>query len=150
MDSIDAKIIEVLQKDGGLSQRELASRVNLSQNACWRRLQKLKDTGVLQGSTAVLDRHKLGLGLVVFMMIKTRHHSAKWLEMFRQTVLNIPDVIDFYRIGGEYDYMIKVITEDMNTYDAVYQRLISQVELDAVTSHFSMEAIAEQRPMKVI
>ncbi|MCV6591457.1 MAG: Lrp/AsnC family transcriptional regulator [Silicimonas sp.] len=149
MDEKDQKIIVELQKDSSLSQRELAEKVHLSQNACWRRLQKLNETGVIEGATVRLNREKLGLGLVVFMMVKTRHHSADWLDTFRRAVLKIPDVVDFFRIGGEYDYMIKVITEDMNSYDLVYQRLISSVELDAVTSHFSMEAIAEQRPLKI-
>lgn len=149
MDEKDQKIIAELQKDSSLSQRELAEKVHLSQNACWRRLQKLHETGVIVGSTVRLDRKKLGLGLVVFMMVKTRHHSAEWLDTFRRVVLNIPDVVDFFRIGGEYDYMIKVITEDMNSYDLVYQRLITAVELDSVTSYFSMEAIAEQRPLKI-
>ncbi|MFY0620083.1 MAG: Lrp/AsnC family transcriptional regulator [Pelagimonas sp.] len=149
MDRRDQMIIEELQKDSSLSQRELAEKVNLSQNACWRRLQNLREAGVIEGSTVRLNREKLGLGLVVFMMVKTRHHSSDWLKTFRRTVLNVPDVIDFFRIGGEYDYMIKVITEDMASYDQVYQRLISAVELDSVTSYFSMEAIAEQRPLKL-
>lgn len=150
MDEKDLRIIEELQKDGSLSQRELADRVNLSQNACWRRLQSLRDSGVIEGTTVRVDREKLGLGLVVFMMVKTRHHSSDWLRSFRRAVLNVPDVVDFFRIGGDYDYMIKVITEDMKSYDQVYQRLISAVELDSVTSYFSMEAIAEQRPLKVL
>lgn len=149
MDEKDLKIIEVLQKDSSLSQRELAEKVNLSQNACWRRLQRLNEAGVIVGSTIRLDREKLGLGLVVFMMIKTRHHSVDWLKSFRRSVLNLPEVVDFFRIGGEYDYLIKVITEDMSSYDQVYQRLISMVELDSVTSYFSMETIAEERPLKI-
>ncbi|WP_417259954.1 Lrp/AsnC family transcriptional regulator [Celeribacter sp.] len=149
MDLRDKKIIAALQEDSSLSQRQLAEKVNLSQNACWRRLQKLNESGVIKGSTVLLDREKLDLGLVVFMMVKTRHHSAEWLKAFRAAVLNIPDVVDFFRIGGDYDYMIKVITENMTTYDAVYQRLIASVELDSVTSYFSMEAIAEQRPLKI-
>lgn len=149
MDQKDRDIIEALQQDSSLSQRQLAEKVNLSQNACWRRLQKLNETGVIIGSTVMLDREKLGLGLVVFMMVRTRHHSSDWLKMFRRAVLNIPDVVDFFRIGGDYDYMIKVTTENMTTYDEVYQRLISNVELDSVTSYFSMEAIAEQRPFRI-
>lgn len=149
MDLRDKKIIAALQEDSSLSQRQLAEKVNLSQNACWRRLQKLNESGIIKGSTVLLDREKLDLGLVVFMMVKTRHHSADWLKAFRTAVLNIPDVVDFFRIGGDYDYMIKVITENMTTYDAVYQRLIASVELDSVTSYFSMEAIAEQRPLKI-
>ncbi|MCK4861281.1 MAG: Lrp/AsnC ligand binding domain-containing protein, partial [Rhodobacteraceae bacterium] len=84
---------------------------------------------------------------VVFVMLRTRHHSVGWLKSFRNHVSTIPEVIDFFRIGGDYDYMLKVVTEDMASYDRVYQRLISKVELDSVTSYFAMEAIEEQRPL---
>lgn len=136
-----------LQLDSSLSQRELADRVGLSQNACWRRLKALDAAGVLLGSTARIDRRKLGLDLVVFVMLRTRHHSADWLARFRRHVLTIPEVVDFHRIGGDYDYQLKVVTQDMASYDRVYQRLIEGVELDSVTSYFAMEAIAEGRPL---
>lgn len=142
-------ILRAIQQDGSLSQRELAERVDLSANACWNRVQNLKKQGVILGQTVRLDREKLDLGLVVFVMLKTRHHSAEWLEKFRRHVSNIPQVIDFYRIGGDYDYMLKVITRDMKSYDEVYQRLISKVELSSVTSYFAMEAIEEQRPLPI-
>ncbi|SEF56991.1 Lrp/AsnC family transcriptional regulator [Jhaorihella thermophila] len=147
IDQIDRVILNQLQQDAGLSQRELAERVGLSQNACWRRLGALREAGVLQGAAARLDRRKLGLDLVVFVMIRTRHHSADWLRAFRRHVLTIPEVVDFHRIGGDYDYQLKVVTEDMASYDRVYQRLIERVELDSVTSYFAMEAIAENRPL---
>jgi len=146
-DQIDLKILKELQNDAGLSQRQLADRVGVSQNACWRRLRALTDKGILQGSTARVDRDKLGLGLVVFVMLRTRHHSADWLAKFRRHVLTIPEVVDFHRIGGDYDYQLKVVTADMTSYDRVYQRLIEGVELDSVTSYFAMEAIAEGRPL---
>lgn len=130
-----------------MSQRDLAETVGMSQNACWRRLKALNERGVLRGSTARIDRKALGLGLVVFVMLRTRHHSVQWLEEFRRHVQTIPEVVDFFRIGGDYDYLLKVVTESMDSYDAVYQRLISKVELDSVTSYFAMEAIAEQRPL---
>ncbi|WP_425043382.1 Lrp/AsnC family transcriptional regulator [Primorskyibacter sp. S87] len=147
LDNIDRRILSELQKDAGLSQRELADRVGLSQNACWRRLKTLSESGLLQGSTARIDRQALGLDLVVFVMLRTRHHSADWLQAFRSHVLTIPEVVDFHRIGGDYDYLLKVVTEDMTSYDKVYQRLIEKVELDSVTSYFAMEAIAEGRPL---
>ncbi|WP_164658529.1 Lrp/AsnC family transcriptional regulator [Tropicibacter sp. Alg240-R139] len=147
LDQIDISLLRELQKDGNLSQRELADRVGLSQNACWRRLKALNDSGVLQGSTARIDRQQLGLNLVVFVMLRTRHHSSEWLQAFRSHVLTIPEVVDFHRIGGDYDYQLKVVTEDMTSYDQVYQRLIEKVELDSVTSYFAMEAIAESRPL---
>ena len=146
-DHIDKRMLAALQADASISQRELADKVGLSQNACWRRLQALNAEKIIIGSTIKLDRQKLGLGLVVFVMLKTRHHSEGWLKSFRSHVSTIPEVIDFFRIGGDYDYMLKVVTEDMASYDGVYQRLISKVELDSVTSYFAMEAIEEQRPL---
>jgi len=147
IDQIDARILLELQRDAGLSQRDLAERVGLSQNACWRRLRALEEEGIIQGRTLRLNRDKLGLGLVVFVMIKTRHHSASWLQTFRTHVSSIPDIVDFFRIGGDYDYLLKIVTSDMASYDAVYQRLIQKVELESVTSYFAMEAIEEQRPL---
>ncbi len=147
LDQIDLSILRELQRDAGQSQRELADRVGVSQNACWRRLKALTDDQILNGASARIAREKLGLNLVVFMMLRTRHHSADWLQAFRRHVLTIPEVVDFHRIGGDYDYQLKIVTEDMASYDRVYQRLIEKVELDSVTSYFAMEAIAEGRPL---
>lgn len=146
-DQLDLRILRELQQNANLSQRELADLVGLSQNSCWRRLKALNERGILQGSSARIAREKLGLDLVVFVMLRTRHHSTEWLDQFRRHVLTIPEVVDFHRIGGDYDYQLKVVTEDMGSYDKVYQRLIAGVELDSVTSYFAMEAIAENRPL---
>lgn len=150
MDQLDFRILEELQRDSSQSQRSLSEKVGLSQNACWRRLKALEATGVVRNSTVVLDRAKLGMGLVVFVMVRTRHHSAEWLKLFRSHVSTIPEVIDFFRIGGEYDYLLKIVTHDMASYDDVYKRLIDGVELDTVTSYFAMEAIEEQRPIPLV
>ncbi|MCT8998821.1 Lrp/AsnC family transcriptional regulator [Chelativorans intermedius] len=149
VDQIDRRILRALQRDAGLSQRDLAEKVGLSQNACWRRLRALEDHGIIRGRTLQLDRGKLGLGLVVFVLVKTRHHSAAWLQTFRQHVSGIPEVVDFFRIGGDYDYMLRIVTTDMASYDSVYQRLIQKVELESVTSYFAMEAIEERRPLPI-
>ena len=146
-DQIDLSLLRALQGDASLSQRELAEVVGLSQNACWRRLRRLEDSGVIRGRTVILDRAMLGAGLVVFVMIRTRLHSTDWLRTFRAHVSTIPEVVDFFRIGGEYDYLLKVVTRDMNGYDSVYRRLIDKVELETVTSFFAMEAIEENRPL---
>ncbi|WFE76983.1 Lrp/AsnC family transcriptional regulator [Roseinatronobacter sp. S2] len=144
---MDREILRVLQSDPSLSQRALADRVGMSQNACWRRLQAMRNAGIVDGQTLRLDPVKLGLGLTVFVMIRTRHHSGDWLKLFRRTVTAIPNVIDFYRIAGDYDYMLKVVAEDMNDFDRVYQRLIDRLDLDAVTSYITMEKIADQRDL---
>lgn len=147
LDQIDCNLLEALQQDASLSQRALSEKVGLSQNACWRRLRALEDRGVIRGRTLLLDRAQLGATLVVFVMVKTRHHSADWLNAFRRHVRTIPNVVDFFRIGGEYDYMLKIVARDMADYDLCYKRLIEGVELETVTSFFAMEAIEEQRPI---
>ncbi len=147
LDRIDYRILEELQKDLSQSQRSLSEKVGLSQNACWRRLKALQASGVIKRNTVVLDRGRLGASLVVFALIKTRHHSAGWLKKFRAHVSAIADVVDFYRIGGEYDYLLKVVARDMAGYDEVYKRLIEDIELETVTSYFAMEVIEEQRPI---
>jgi Lrp/AsnC family transcriptional regulator len=147
IDETDARILREMQRDAAQSQRELAEKVGLSQNACWRRIRLLEERGVIQGQTVRLNAQALGHGLVVFAMIRTRSHSAEWLARFRTHVSSIPDVIDFYRIGGDYDYLLKIITQDMKSYDQVYQRLIEKLDLETVTSYFAMEAIVDSRPI---
>ena len=149
IDQTDRTLIRALQMHPEMSQREIADHVGMSQNACWRRLKQLENRGVIRGKQLLVDRRALGLDLVVFTMIRTRTHSADWLQKFRAHVSSIPDVVDFFRIGGEYDYMLKIVTADMESFDRVYQRLIEKIELDAVTSLFAMEAIAENRPLPV-
>jgi Lrp/AsnC family transcriptional regulator len=149
LDQIDRAILRALQRDASVSQRELAEQVGMSQNACWRRLKALQDAGVIKGQTVRLDAKAVGLGLTVFVMIRTRHHSQVWLDSFRKEVSAIQNVVDFYRIAGDYDYMLKVMAEDMNDFDRVYQRLIARLDLDTVTSLITMEQIADARDWPV-
>jgi Lrp/AsnC family transcriptional regulator len=149
LDQIDRNILRALQRDASLSQRDLAEQVGMSQNACWRRLKALQDSGIIKGMTIRLDAKAIGLGLTVFVMIRTRHHSQAWLESFRKEVSAIQNVVDFYRIAGDYDYMLKVVAEDMNDFDRVYQRLIARLDLDTVTSLITMEQIADNRDWPV-
>ncbi len=108
--------------------------IGMSQNACWRRLKALEESGLITGHTILPDGAAVGLELTIFMMIRTRQHSSRWLETFRREVSAIPNVIDFYRTPTS-DYMLKVVAADMNDYDRVYQRIIAKVELEAVTSY---------------
>lgn len=150
IDRIDLKILNCLQQQASLSQRELAERAGISQNACWRRLQRLGAEGILRGSHADIDLAALGLDLTVLVMIRTRHHSKEWADSFRKHVERLPEVIDFYRIGGDWDYMVKVVTRGMAGYDAFYQKLITDFDLATVTGHFSMEAIIDSRPVDLL
>jgi Lrp/AsnC family transcriptional regulator len=149
-DNIDRKIVRLLQQDAALSQRELAERVGLSQNACWRRLQRLRSDLVLREAQTRVDLEAFGFDLIVFVMIRTRHHSVEWANRFRAHVERLPEVTGFYRIGGDWDYLIKVVTHGMKGYDAFYKRLTADFDLATVTGFFSMEAIIDDRPVDVL
>jgi Lrp/AsnC family transcriptional regulator len=150
LDNFDLQILMQLQLDGGISQRDLADRVGLSQNACWRRLQRLSAKGLIKGTSTQIDLAALGLDLTVIVMVRTHHHTKEWADRFRGHVERLPDVIDFHRIGGDWDYMIKVVAKGMSGYDNFYQRLIANFDLDRVTGLFSMEAIVENRSANLI
>ncbi|RYE65529.1 MAG: Lrp/AsnC family transcriptional regulator, partial [Rhizobiaceae bacterium] len=124
-DEIDLRILTSLQRNSALSQRDLAELVGLSQNACWRRLQRLQASGIIGNSRSEIDLDLLGFDLTVIVMIRTRHHSKEWADDFRRHVDRLPEVIDFYRIGGDWDYLIKVVTRGISGYDAFYQKLIT-------------------------
>ncbi|MFY0662941.1 MAG: Lrp/AsnC family transcriptional regulator [Shimia sp.] len=149
IDQIDRRILDVLQRDASLSQREVADRVGLSQNALWRRLKRLEEEGVLLGSRMRIDPTALGLDLTVFVMVRTRNHSMEWAEGFKAHVARIPQVAEMHRIGGDWDYMLKIITSGMSGYDAVYRRLTTGYEMDTVTGLFSMETMLDDRPVDV-
>jgi Lrp/AsnC family transcriptional regulator len=141
MDTIDRKILAVLQKDASLSVAEIGNRVGLSSTPCWKRIQRLEAEGVIQRRVAVVDQDKLGLGVTVFVSIETGDHSEDWLRRFAETVSALPEVMEFYRMAGDVDYMLRVVVPDIPGYDAFYKRLIATVPLKNVTSRFAMEKI---------
>ncbi|MDJ0933272.1 Lrp/AsnC family transcriptional regulator [Breoghania sp.] len=149
IDQIDRRILAELQKDSARSQRELADAVGLSQNALWRRLKALEAEKIIEGYGARVRPDAIGRELLVFVMVRTRSHSSEWLKSFRTHIEAIPEIVGFYRINGDYDYLLKTATCDMRSYDRVYQQIIEKMELEAVTSYFTMEAIFDDRPPHV-
>ena len=141
MDSIDRKILALLQKDDSLSLGEIAEAVGLSTSPCWRRIQSLEKNGVIKKRAALLDRKKLGLGLIAFVRIRTNQHSHDWLSRFADALDSIDEVVEFYRMSGDLDYLLKIVVSDIEGYDAVYKRLISTIDLSDVSASFVMEEI---------
>ncbi|MEQ9812769.1 MAG: Lrp/AsnC family transcriptional regulator [Azospirillaceae bacterium] len=141
MDLIDRKILDVLQQDATLSMAELGERVGLSATPCWRRVQRLEAAGVIAKRVVLLDREQLNVGTTVFVAIRTREHSAEWLERFATTISEIPEVVDFYRMSGDVDYLLRLVVPDIAAYDQVYKKLIKVDGLSDVTSTFAMEEI---------
>ena len=141
MDAIDRKILAVVQQDASLSVAEIGNRVGLSSTPCWKRLQRLEADGVILRRVALIDPDKLGLGITVFVSVETDDHSQEWLKRFAETVGAMPEVMEFYRMAGDVDYMLRVVVPDIAGYDAFYKRLIATVPLKNVTSRFAMERI---------
>jgi len=149
MDQIDRKILTVLQGDANISIAELADKVGLSQTPCWKRIQKLEQSGVIIKRVALVAPEKIGLGLTVFVQIETADHSGPWLDKFAQMVSSMPEVMEFYRMAGDVDYMLRVVVADMAAYDTFYKKLIETIPLKNVTSRFAMERIKATTAYKV-
>src|SRR5438876_3010663 len=141
MDITDRKILSLLQQDASLSVAEIGSRVGLSSTPCWKRIQRLEAEGVITKRVALIDPDKIGLGVTVFVSIETGDHSQQWLDRFAEVVGAMPEVMEFYRMAGDVDYMLRVAVSDIQGYDAFYKRLIATVPLKNVTSRFAMEKI---------
>ncbi len=142
LDKTDKKLLSLLQHDGTLSLNDLAEQVNLTTTPCWKRLKRLEDEGVISKRVALLDPEKLGLLFTAFVLVKTSDHSHEWYSRFADTVSDFPEVMEFYRMAGEYDYMMKVQVEDMKRFDDFYKKLVNSIEgISNVTSTFAMESL---------
>lgn len=141
MDRIDRRILELLQGNAELSTAEIAEQVGLSTTPCWRRIQRLEENGIISRRVALLNRSKLNLGTDVFISVKTNQHNWDWLEKFSRKVSEFPEVVEFYRMAGEADYLLRVVVPDMPAFDAFYKKLIQSTELADVSSSFAMEQI---------
>ncbi len=141
MDRIDRKILACLQQDAALSVAEVAERVDLSTTPCWRRIQKLEKDGVIRRRVALLDAAKLNCGVTVFVRLRTSQHNYDWLEKFSKAVERMEEVVEFYRMSGDIDYLLRVVVADVAGYDAVYKRLIKAADFSEVSSSFALEEI---------
>ncbi|MBT07302.1 MAG: transcriptional regulator [Rhodospirillaceae bacterium] len=149
MDEIDVKILKLLQRNCNLPASEIAEKVGLSTSPCWKRIARLRETGIIKNQLSILDANKLGFGLTAYVSIKTGEHSGSWLDEFSKTVTNMPEVMEFHRMAGDVDYMLKVIVADIDSFDKFYKRLIASSALSEVTTRFSMEKIKETTELPI-
>lgn len=141
MDRLDRKILRLLQEDATLAVADVAKKVGLSTTPCWRRIQKLEEDGVIKRRVAILDPVRVNTRVTVFVAVRTSSHSNEWLKRFSEVVQEFPEVIEFYRMSGDVDYLLRVAVPDIAAYDAFYKRLISKIEIRDVSSSFAMEQI---------
>ena len=141
IDQTDWRIIDALQKDASESLAAIGEKVGLSQNACWRRIKRLKETGVLKARVAMFDAEKLGYSLTDFAILRVREHSEEWFASFAQKIMNMPEVVEFYRMSGDIDYMAKIVARDIKHYDEIYKQIIASGPIRDISSSFAMEDI---------
>ena len=150
LDAIDRKILAVLQEDASLSVAQIGDSVGLSSTPCWKRIQRMEAEKIIVKRVALVDQDRLGLGLTVFVSVESAEHSEDWLRNFAAAVSAMPEVMEFYRMAGDVDYMLRVVVADMRSYDTFYKKLISVVPLKNVTSRFAMEKIKSTTALPVL
>ena len=141
MDEADRRILHWLQLDAAMPMTELAERVGLSPSPCWRRVQRLTADGVIRARVALLDPERIKVGVNVFVSVRTNQHKKAWADVFYACVTAIPEVVGFYRMAGDVDYLLHVVVPGIAAYDRVYKRLIERVELHDVSASFVMQTI---------
>ncbi len=143
MDNYDREILRALQIDADQSVDSLADKVNLSRNACWRRVKQLEATGIIKGRVALVDAEAVDLGLTVMVLVRTNQHAADWADKFRKAVHAMPEITGAYRMSGDLDYVLRVRVRDVKSYDAFYQRLTTRLRLSDISASFVMEEIKD-------
>ena len=142
LDATDLAILRLIQVDASLSLGDIAKEVGLTQTPCWKRIRRMEETGIITGRVTLVNAEKLGLGISVFVAIETGDHSAAWIESFAKTVAEMPEIVECWRLGGDVDYLLRVVVSDMTAYDGFYRKLTARVSsLRKVTSRFAMECV---------
>lgn len=141
LDTIDRKLLEMLQLNCDTPIAELAATVQLSTTPCWRRVQRMKEAGIITAHVALVDPKSVNVGVTVFVNVKTNQHAQAWFDQFNATVESIPEVVEFYRMSGDIDYLLRIVVPDIAAYDGVYKRLIAGTQLFDVSSSFAMEQL---------
>ncbi len=143
LDTIDRSILRLLQTDATLSVDDVSASVNLSRNACWRRIKAMEQAGVISARVALVNPASVGVPLTVMVLIRTNAHDADWMKQFQKTLNGFPEVVGAYRMTGDLDYVLRVRVADVPAYDAFYKRLTSRISVSDISASFVMEEIKE-------
>lgn len=139
MDAIDCKILDILQADVSVPIATIAETIGMSTAPCWRRIRRLEDDGVITRRVALLSRRKVNVPMTVFVSVKAPRHAVEWLQAFRRLIAEVPEIVEAWRLTGEADYQLRIVVPDIETYDLVYQRMISRLEFSDISSAIAME-----------
>lgn len=137
-DMTDIKILSIIQAEANTTIKDIADQVGLSTNACWKRIKTFEEKGVIKGRITLINAKSMGFNLVAFVNIKAAEHSEQWNETFKDAILSIPQVIEFYRLSGSVDYIIKVLLPNIEGYETFYKLLTSKVRVSEVSASFAV------------
>jgi len=141
IDKIDLEILKILQNDSSRSLDSISDEVGVSLNTCWRRISRMESKAIIERRVALIDNEKIGLPLTVFVFISTDNHSKEWTQMLSNAVVSINEIVEFYRLTGNTDYILKMMVRNVDHYDSVYKQLIKLVKISDVSASFAMEKI---------
>lgn len=141
MDQFDRDLVRLLQEDASLSTAELGDTIGLSATSCWRRIQRLRERGVITQRVALVDPSAVNLGLTALVEIQATDHSASWLERFTEGITEFPEIVDAWRTSGQVDYMLRVVVPDIAAYDDFYKRMTRRIDFAGFRSIFVMEQL---------
>ncbi|MGI9401971.1 MAG: Lrp/AsnC family transcriptional regulator [Rhizobiaceae bacterium] len=143
MDRVDKMILSLIQEDSTLPVADIAKKVGLSTTPCWRRIQKMEEDRVIERRVAIINPEKVNCGVTVFVSITTDQHNQEWLKRFAEVITKHPEIVGFYRMSGQVDYLLKVVVPDIASYDQFYKKLVSEINIEDVSSAFAMERIKD-------
>ena len=149
LDEIDLRLLRCLQDDASISMDELAGQANLSRNACWRRVKRMEERGAIRRRVALVDPEAVGLGLSVFVVIRTNAHEKDWLGKFEEAVGTLPEIQGAHRMSGDIDYVLRLRVASVKDYDRFYQRLIAKVPIADISASFVMEDIKDTTALPI-
>ena len=142
VDAMDVKILDLLQRDASLTAAQIGERIGLSQSPCWRRINRLQEDGYIKRRVALLDRHKLGLDVLVFAMVKLDANGRRSVPQFAEAIRQYPEVQACHTLMGEMDFLVQVVAEDVPAYERFFFDHLSQIPgVHEVHSNIAMSEI---------
>jgi len=146
LEPVDLRILAALQQDGRLTNQALSTEVGLSTSPCWRRVRQLEEDGVIQGYAALLDRRRIGLGVLAFIRVRIDSHSAAEAEEFSDSVRQLPEVVACYSIAGDSDFLLQVVAPDLDSYADFAMAVVRR--LPGIKEMQTMFVLKEIKPFK--
>jgi len=139
LDAFDRKILDALQADADQPIADIAERVGLSQTPCWRRIKRMEESGLIRKRVVLVDQKLANLSITVFLAIKAPRHEIEWLERFRKIVIDMPEIMEAYRLTGDSDYLLRIVVPSIEAYDEFYKRMVTKLEFSNMNSSIAME-----------